>query len=192
MAPFPRWSRHVSTSQRGSQVVRAASVQPAPGSTDLRRLSRAPLAGVQDRNEPQRRTHGRLVSQLLALMRSNTARLPTERRTLSLVELVQERMAELAPLAAAHDVELDFTGSRDAATQGDREGMVSLLDNLIENAIKYSPAGGTIRVSGHAPAAGATGVTTLTVEDEGPGDRARTPPTCVRPLLPCARPATAR
>ena len=109
----------------------------------------------------------RLVAQLLALMRSEAGRVQAARQTLSLVELAQERMAELAPLAASREVELEFSGPRDARVDGEREGLTSLLDNLIENAIKYSPAGSTVRVSVQAPAP--SGGTSLVIEDEGPG-----------------------
>lgn len=111
----------------------------------------------------------RLVGQLLALMRSDTVRPDAEQKTMSLVALTQERMAELVPTASAKEVELDFSGSREALIEGEREGLTSLLDNLIENAIKYSPVGGTVRVSVHAIATDTQNASVLVVEDEGPG-----------------------
>ncbi len=113
----------------------------------------------------------RMVAQLLALMRSDAVPPRAGPQALSLVQLAQERMAELAPLAAERAVELDFSGAREALVWGEREGLTSLLDNLIENAIKYSPDGGTVRVCVQRPeaAAGAAGRITLTVEDEGSG-----------------------
>jgi two-component system sensor histidine kinase QseC len=119
----------------------------------------------------------RLVAQLLALMRSDARRSSPDMGRLSLVALAQDRLAALAPLAEAREVELEFSGAREALVDGEREGMTSLLDNLIENAIKYSPAGGTVRVSVHASAQTSAQASAndgppraeLSVEDEGPG-----------------------
>lgn len=111
----------------------------------------------------------RLVAQLLALMRSDAGRSSPDVGRLSLVELAQDRLAALAPLAEAREVELEFSGAREALVDGEREGLTSLLDNLIENAIKYSPTGGTVRVSVQASAQDARLRAELRVEDEGPG-----------------------
>jgi signal transduction histidine kinase len=50
-------------------------------------------------------------------------------------------------------------------TRGDRLRLRQILGNLIENAVKYSPEGGEVRVS----AAAANGSVRITVRDEGPG-----------------------
>lgn len=111
----------------------------------------------------------RLVAQLLALMRSDAGRSSPDVGRLSLVELAQDRLAALAPLAEAREVELEFAGAREALVDGEREGLTSLLDNLIENAIKYSPTGGTVRVSVLSSVRDGLPRAELSVEDEGPG-----------------------
>ncbi len=106
----------------------------------------------------------RVVGQLLSLMRADVAP-ASSIRLVALVPLVQDRMAALAGLAAARDVELDLEAQAGILVMGERESLVSMLDNLIENAIKYSPTDGTvsIRVAQQGPLA------VLTVADQGPG-----------------------
>ncbi|MFO0402828.1 MAG: sensor histidine kinase [Alphaproteobacteria bacterium] len=57
---------------------------------------------------------------------------------------------------------------------GDRDMMLQAIANLLDNAVKFTPEGGTIRLSASAPARGKR---EISVRDEGPGlaaeDRAR-------------------
>ncbi len=108
----------------------------------------------------------RLVSQLLVLMRSDAAASGGDAGAmLALDELVQDRLAVLSGLAAARGVELELQAAAGVALVGWRESLVSLVDNLVENAIKYSPAGGVVRVGlWHVE-----GWAVLSVEDQGPG-----------------------
>ncbi|NUU01497.1 sensor histidine kinase [Herbaspirillum robiniae] len=106
----------------------------------------------------------RLVRQLLLLMRSET-RTANPRRPVALTALVQERLAVLSPLAARCSVELELDARGEIRIDGMREGLVSLVDNLVENAIKYSPAQGRVEVALHASAQAIV----LRVSDAGPG-----------------------
>jgi two-component system sensor histidine kinase QseC len=106
----------------------------------------------------------RLVSQLLGLMRSD-ATAGEEEEALSFDELVQERMAVLSGLARARGIELELSGDCQLRMKGRKEGLVSLVDNLLENAIKYSPEHGTVHVNLRREDSSAV----LRIADQGPG-----------------------
>lgn len=108
----------------------------------------------------------RLVSQLLSLMRSDAVPENVARQRVRLDELAQERLAALGGIAHERDVELELDAADAVSVAGDRQGLITLIDNLVENAIKYSPPRGVVRVK--VATTGASAVT-LTVEDAGPG-----------------------
>lgn len=107
----------------------------------------------------------RLVAQLLGLMRNDADRQGQRMETLALAALAQDRLAELSSWASAQRVELELQADADCSIQGEREGLISLVDNLVENAIKYSPAGAAVVVRVARDASR----TVLTVEDRGTG-----------------------
>lgn len=118
------------------------------------------LAGIVRSNSRA----ARLVNQLLLMMHSE-ARLDTDPEPVPLTTLIQERMAELEPLASARRIELEFFAEDEIWISGVRERLVSLIDNLIENAVKYSPEGGRIQVD----VCTFDGSARLRVSDAGPG-----------------------
>ncbi|GGY48485.1 sensor histidine kinase [Pseudoduganella albidiflava] len=107
---------------------------------------------------------GRLVGQMLNLMRSDAAGTGHTEKV-ALDALLQDRMAALSCLADARYVELDLEAEPGLAVDGCRETLTSLIDNLVDNAIKYSPQGGTVEVRLRRDGECAM----LTVCDEGPG-----------------------
>lgn len=107
----------------------------------------------------------RLVGQLLQLMRSDAVSDNALPVMLSLDALVQDRLAMIEGLASARGIELELVCEDHVPVLGERESLVSMIDNLVNNAIKYSPAGGTVMV--HVAHEGPHAL--LTVADQGPG-----------------------
>lgn len=109
-----------------------------------------------------RTTH--TVHQLLALERARQDAEAGAAQILDLVHLLRERLAHAAPLAMQRNVELELDAPAECTLALHRESVVALFDNLVGNAIKYSPQHGSVRVSlsaGKAPV--------LAICDEGPG-----------------------
>ena len=107
----------------------------------------------------------RLVGQLLQLMRSDAVSDNALPVMLSLDGLVQDRLAMIEGLASARGIELELVCEDRVPVLGERESLVSMIDNLVNNAIKYSPSGSTVVV--HVAHEGPHAL--LTVADQGPG-----------------------
>lgn len=107
-----------------------------------------------------------LVQQLLALERARAEAGDAALPVLALETLVRDRLAAAAPLALQRGIEIDFQADAPCERPLHQESVWALVDNLIGNAIKYSPEGGRIAVS-LAPEA--DGGCRLTLADQGPG-----------------------
>jgi two-component system, OmpR family, sensor kinase len=107
----------------------------------------------------------RLVEQLLALARQEP-RAERVHTALRLDDIARAAVAELVPLADAGRIDLGVEAAQPVTVQGDADALSTLLRNLIDNAVRYTPPGGRVDVS---VSSGAPGVTFLTVSDNGPG-----------------------
>jgi two-component system sensor histidine kinase QseC len=108
----------------------------------------------------------RLVGQMLALARLDPQQLLPSAPAFDAADTVQAVCAQLAPLALQKDqtLELDMEAEL-PRVQGQADLLSMLVSNLVDNAIRYTPAGGHIQVAARRGAAGLT----IVVQDDGPG-----------------------
>jgi two-component system OmpR family sensor kinase len=106
----------------------------------------------------------RLIEQILALARQEP-RAESPRVPVRLDELVREIVAELVPLADAGRIDLGVAAAQPATVAADSEALRTLLRNLVDNAVRYTPPGGRVDVTVGSTAVGPR----LTVTDDGPG-----------------------
>jgi signal transduction histidine kinase len=113
---------------------------------------------------------GRLVNNLLTLARMDAGRAALQPDSIDLGDLAVEVIERLEPLARQKGVELVAGDLPEVTVSGDRQYLIQMLTNLVENAIKYSrPQGGRVGVEAGTRPDGAKPLGWVRVEDNGPG-----------------------
>jgi two-component system phosphate regulon sensor histidine kinase PhoR len=127
------------------------------------------LLFVERIEEQAERLH-QLILDLLHLARVESGKEAFEIRDVSVTEVVQQRADDYRERAAAKglDFHLELPAAP-ATARADRTGLATILDNLVSNAIQYTPEGGSVRVRVQEE----TGWIELAVEDTGLGIAAR-------------------
>jgi PAS domain S-box-containing protein len=107
----------------------------------------------------------RLVGDLLVIAQIEAGKLSIERSDFALDALEAECVEAAKPHAAQQGVEISFESDLEGQICGDPARLAQLLDNLISNAIKFTPPGGRVAVR----FAQSDGAAVLEVEDTGLG-----------------------
>ena len=108
----------------------------------------------------------RMVEQLLALARAEAGASPAQPTPVALMDVVRLAVGDALPGAQAAGIDLGVADAGAALpVQGDSEALRMMLRNLIDNAVKYTPAPGRVDVSLRQDGRQAV----LCVDDSGPG-----------------------
>ena len=108
----------------------------------------------------------RIVGDILLANQIEAGRLKFKQREVDLAVIAQEAIDEIrAALAGRDDIDFELVGPESMVVCGDGDKLRQVLLNLIDNAVKYSPAGGRIEVSLGPPGPGLR----MEVRDEGIG-----------------------
>jgi signal transduction histidine kinase len=106
----------------------------------------------------------RMITEMLDLDRIESGRMQTNREHVDLAALMREAVERQAATAPKHRLVLDIEPGLPRAW-ADRDRITQVMTNLLNNAVKYSPDGGTVTVGARSEKAMAH----IWVRDEGLG-----------------------
>ena len=107
----------------------------------------------------------KLVGDLMDLSRLESRAVSMEPAALRLDALISEALSQMRPQAERHHVALRVGGAAPVTALADRDRILQVLTNLVDNAIKFTPEGGVVEISLAASAAEAV----VAVSDTGRG-----------------------
>lgn len=107
----------------------------------------------------------RLVDDLLNLARADSGRLKLQAQDFYLNDLMAECCRSAQPMAGSRGVEVECRCAADTPFRGDEELLHRLVMNLLDNAIRYTPAGGKITAGLEAESSEVR----ITITDTGAG-----------------------
>lgn len=113
-----------------------------------------------------------LIHDMLNLARIESAQQPFEIQSMSISKAVEECIEDHQHRAASKQIELSASTDAEAGAdlvKADREGLRVILGNLVDNAIKYTPAGGSVQIAWSAEGEDAGRRVRIAVSDTGVG-----------------------
>ena len=106
-----------------------------------------------------------LAEQMLAYSRAAAPSVAAQRERVALQELAQEAAEAVQSRAQERRCALELAVDSNVAVIGERQKLLSLVTNLLDNAVRYGPEGGRVRLELRRE----RGAAVLAVSDEGPG-----------------------
>lgn len=134
---------------------------------DLARQQPAKLEASMERVEKESVRIDRLLGELLTLSRLEAGMAGRPSEEVEVGELLAGIVADARFEAGARDVAVELEEDGDAVVDGDGELLHRAIENVVRNAVRFSPPGGEVRVSTRMDAA--VGELRVVVDDRGPG-----------------------
>ena len=131
----------------------------------LARQPSADNARQLDRMEREIERLDVLISQVLKLARLNGTDIPFEREPFDVDEMIDEVVRDAAFEGTAKGCKVQTVGAAHSVVSGNRELLRSAIENVLRNAVRYSPQGAPVEVAVERGTAGLT----ISVRDRGPG-----------------------
>jgi two-component system, OmpR family, sensor kinase len=131
-------------------------------------LARQPPADLPrqlDRLEREIERLDGLISQVLKLARLHGAEAPFEREAFDIDEVIEEVVRDANFEGAVKGCKVELSGAAKSTVHGNRELLRSAIENVLRNAVRYSPHGALVDVIVERSDAGLT----IMIRDRGPG-----------------------
>ncbi|HUE12314.1 MAG TPA: ATP-binding protein, partial [Steroidobacteraceae bacterium] len=131
----------------------------------LARQPPADLARQLDRLEREIERLDALISQVLKLARLHGTEAPYEREAFDVEEVIEEVVRDANFEGAVKNCTVELKGAANSTAHGNRELLRSAVENVLRNAVRYSPPGASVEVNVERTAAGLS----ILIRDRGPG-----------------------
>jgi two-component system, OmpR family, sensor kinase len=131
-------------------------------------LARQPPADLPrqlDRLEREIERLDALISQVLKLARLHGTDAPYEREAFDVEEVIEEVVRDANFEGAVKNCTVEQKGAANSTAHGNRELLRSAVENVLRNAVRYSPPGAAVEVNVERTAAGLS----ILIRDRGPG-----------------------
>jgi signal transduction histidine kinase len=129
------------------------------------RLDAAQTARALQSVERSVRLQAQLVNDIMDIARIEAGKVEIEKAPVDLAQLLQTTVEEFVPQARTRRIDLHAEPKQCGLVIGDRERLHQLFTNLLSNALKFTPTGGSVTIA--CDRVGAEVITTLT--DTGHG-----------------------
>ena len=110
-----------------------------------------------------------LLDSVMDMARLDAGEVPVALESVRCMEVAREAVDMLTPAAFAKGQSLQLSGDRDVTVVGNHARMRQVLVNLLGNAVKFTPTGGTITTTVRAQALDGRDWGEIRVTDTGPG-----------------------
>jgi two-component system sensor histidine kinase CpxA len=135
-------------------------------------LARQPGGDLQrqmDRLEREVERLDGLISQVLKLARLQGADAPFAREEFDLDEVIERVVRDANYEGAVKGCAVRLTGTARTRLNGNQELVSSAIENVLRNAVRYSPPGMPVEVSVHQDTSAAAAGPSVVIRDHGPG-----------------------
>jgi CheY-like chemotaxis protein/nitrogen-specific signal transduction histidine kinase len=90
----------------------------------------------------------RLISDVLDLSKIEAGRMHFHMQTVNIRELIQDTLSRLNPMITRKKIHIDYENvPTDVLLRGDRDKIIQVLENILSNALKFTPEEGAITIS---------------------------------------------
>lgn len=154
------------TAVSGFMQIARKRISRLSGATDVPASWRAETQKVDETLEMairQAKKLARLIEELVDVSRLQQGRVEMRLAEIELTDVVRDVAERMRLLSQGHEIETKIEGT--AAIVADRDRIEQVLEDLVGNAIKYSPDSGRVEISLHTSGANAV----VSVRDEGIG-----------------------
>jgi heavy metal sensor kinase len=112
-----------------------------------------------------------MIDTLLTIAHADSGVIELQRSVFRMMDLVQESVGVVAVLAEDKKQTISVVGDKEISVLADRSFLRMAVINLLDNAVKYSPSGSTVRLilTDGERSSDQTKFVQLAIEDEGPG-----------------------